>query len=154
MKKITINNILEVLCVVILLGVILFIVCFYNKIPTIIPIHYNLYNEVDGLGSKGNVWIIVGIEVVTYIGLSFLQRYPQKFNYPVRVTEFNKDRLFSLGKGIMLLMKLCIVLLYSYITLCMIGIMDLSMIVMMPGLLLFAIILPLIFIVKMKKCSS
>lgn len=151
MKKITINNALEVLCIIILLGVILFIISFYNKIPTIIPIHYDLYDKVDGVGSKSNVWIILAIGIITYIGMSFLQKYPQKFNYPVQVTESNKNKLFSLGIRIILIMKLCIILLYSYITLCMIGLMDLNSIILLPSLILFAVILPLIFIVKMKK---
>lgn len=151
MKKITVNLLIEILCALVLVCGILFIVFYYAKIPTIIPIHYSLSDQPDAYGSKSNVWFIVAIEVITYVGMSFLQKYPHKFNYPVQVTESNKERLFMLGVRIILLMKLCIVVLYTYIIFNMTGIIAMDLTLMTIGLLVFAIVLPIIFIAKMKK---
>ena len=147
------NKGLEILSAIILFGVLLFTICFYTRIPMIIPIHYDLFNNANGFGSKSSIWLVVVIELFTYIGMSFLQKFPQKFNYPVQVTESNKERLFFLGVRVMLVMKLCMVILYSCILLSMVTTFSRIMNWMENVIIIMVVVIPIIYIVKMNKCK-
>jgi hypothetical protein len=48
------------------------------------------------------VWLFVGLAVVTHVALTWLARVPWTYNYPVAVTEANYERLYTLGRSMML----------------------------------------------------
>lgn len=153
MKKLTVNLVLEVLCATILLGTLFYLSCIYNRIPEIIPIHYDLQGDADDYGNKNVVWILVVFEVFTYAVLSLVQLNPKSCNYPVQVTETNKKRLFFLGKRLLLCMKLCTVILFSYLAICVMGAFNLNSWILY-GTIALTLLLPVVFIAKMMKCKD
>ncbi len=51
---------------------------------------------------------------VIYIGLSILERYPHKFNYPVKATPANKTLLHQLGVNTIRYIKLTLTLFFTF----------------------------------------
>jgi hypothetical protein len=44
-------------------------------------------------------WLFSLLALFFYVGLSFLERFYHKFNYPVKVTENNATTLYKLALG-------------------------------------------------------
>jgi len=61
----------------------------YANLPDKIPIHYDLSGEVDGMGGKSVILLLVGIGLLLFVMLRVLNNYPHTFNYPVKITEDN-----------------------------------------------------------------
>ncbi len=51
---------------------------------------------------------------VLYIGLSILERYPHKFNYPVKATPADKTLLHQLGVNTVRYIKLTLTLFFTF----------------------------------------
>ena len=58
-----------------------------------VPAHFNAAGEVDAWGGRSAAWTLVVVEAVTWIFLTVVERFPGSFNYPVRLTEANRDVL-------------------------------------------------------------
>jgi uncharacterized membrane protein len=148
---------------VVLLTCILFIV-FWLKAPQIVPIHYNITGTADGFGSKSFLIPLLVFNIITYIGMSVLGRYPQIFNFPVGVTSSNAYSLYKVGKRMLSIIKLlfCIIFLYTiYYELKTLSILDTSTqksnaeFIIVMGVILFCLCFSMIFsIVKMCKMGK
>ncbi len=57
--------------------------------------------------------LLFTLACVLYIGLSILERYPHKFNYPVKVTPENKTLLHQLGINTVRYIKLTLILFFT-----------------------------------------
>lgn len=90
-------------------------VLFYEKLDKeiLIPIHYNMYGEVDGWGDSSNLIIQSLIALVLYLVFTVLERYYKKFNYVVPVTEQNADSLYRVGVQMMRHTKLVMLFLFA-----------------------------------------
>lgn len=88
----------------------------YAHLPEKIAIHYNLAGQADGWGSRETVWILPAIASLLYIALSVLQRFPRVYNYPVRITEENRQTIYRLGTDLMRYIKAVVVVLFSFMS--------------------------------------
>ena len=62
------------------------------------PTHFNLLTGVpDNWGGKVEMLVLMGVAVAVYVLLVLCCRYPNLMNYPARITEENKEKLYSLG---------------------------------------------------------
>lgn len=95
-------------------------VYYYNQLPQIIPIHFNASGEPDGYGNKSFLWIMPGIEVVLYISMLVLSRYPHLFNYPATITEENAHDQYQMGARLLRAVNLATAIIFCYITFSMI----------------------------------
>jgi uncharacterized membrane protein len=86
------------------------LLCYFYVLPNTIPIHYNLKNEPDGFGSKAYIFITPGIATALYILLSFVGRYPHRFNYLKPVTEENAERMYTSAVRLLRVAKMYIIL--------------------------------------------
>lgn len=82
---------------------------------TKIPIHYNIYGQVDGWGDRGFLLLLPLLALVFYIGFSILSKHYKKFNYPVKVTAQNASSVYKLGSRMMRHLKFFIILIFAYI---------------------------------------
>ena len=98
----------------VLVAIILYII-YWTKAPEVVPTHYNIHGEVDGYGSKATLLILPIITVVTYIGLTILNKYPHIFNFPATVTEQNALSLYKIATRFVRVLKLLLCLLFTYI---------------------------------------
>ena len=94
--KSTIQRFLEILSLLIVVGMTIYTFVMCQGLPDQVATHFNAIGEVDGFGSKWILWWMVGLMFFMY-GIMFLAPKMKKiYNYPVKITEENKERQFEL----------------------------------------------------------
>src|SRR5690554_6665695 len=104
---------LEVVCIIALAYTLLLPALRWDSIPATVPTHFDASGEVTTMGPRAALWLLVGITVLLYIGMSAIQRIPHMYNYPVRITEQNAAAQYRLGRLFMAAMKAWCVLLFA-----------------------------------------
>jgi uncharacterized membrane protein len=62
------------------------------KLPDVIPVHFNLNNEADNFGSKTMLWMFPVIATILVGLFAAIKKHPEYLNYPVKITEENRER--------------------------------------------------------------
>jgi uncharacterized membrane protein len=86
----------------------------YSALPETVPIHFNGAGEADGFGSKQTLFGVLTISFILYAGLSLLQGYPQKLNFPVKMTPENAARQYALAIRMIRSLKAFIALTFAW----------------------------------------
>ncbi len=115
-KKNKYNIFVEIVCLILLIGVLIYLFLNWNSIPDKIPGHYNAMGEIDSIGSKGELLILPFIGWLMYLGLSVIENFPQIWNTGVTVTEENKERVYRILKNMISTIKLLMVAVFVYLT--------------------------------------
>ena len=97
------DTIMEYLCRIMLIGTLIYLIVCWNTIPDQIPTHYN---EIDDWGGKGMIWFTVIIVWFLYLGISFVERYPDIWNTGVKITRENREKVYRLLKYLIRTSKL------------------------------------------------
>lgn len=115
MKRTILCLVINIICLLVLVGTTIFLIVYWNNIPDEIPTHYNTAGEVDNVGDKSAVimlpifnWIMFGI-------MSVVELCPGAWNTGVRVTPENSGRVYGILGRMFLLIKLELVLLLAFI---------------------------------------
>lgn len=90
---------------------------FYGHLEEggLIPIHYNIAGEIDGWGNRSFLWILPLIAFVFYAGLSLVERYYKRFNFPFKVTNQNATPVYRLSVCMVRHLKLFFMIIFTYI---------------------------------------
>jgi uncharacterized membrane protein len=86
-----------------------------NSLPDVIPIHFNMQNEADGYGSKTTLWLLPIIATLLVGLMSLVKRYPKYLNYPVAITEQNRERQQDLAFSLLSAIACIVPLLFCFI---------------------------------------
>ena len=113
--RLTLEIILQALSGLVILYVSFLIVIRYGDLPDTIPTHYNAFGEVVGWGNKSTILLLYGVNLVMYIGLTILERYPQLYNYPVQITENNIRIQYLLARILITSLKLGMTCIFTLI---------------------------------------
>jgi uncharacterized membrane protein len=70
----------------------------YFTLPAIIPTHYNLSGAPNAYGGKGSLLVMPIIAICLTVLLTFLTRYPHRYNYPWPITAENAPRQYALAR--------------------------------------------------------
>lgn len=87
----------------------------YRDLPEQIPTHFNASGQVDAWGQRESIWLLPGIAAIMYLLLTLLNRFPHLFNFPVKVTEANAERLYTIGTRAVRLLKIALILMMLYL---------------------------------------
>jgi uncharacterized membrane protein len=87
----------------------------FSTLPETIPTHIGLSGEIDGWGSKNQLFILPSISLLILIGLSILNKYPHTFNYLSKVTEENAHQLYTSGTRMLRIAKIIVVIVFFII---------------------------------------
>ena len=143
----------EILCLVLLIGILIYLFVKWSSIPDKIPGHYNAMGEIDRMGNKGELLILPIISWLMFLGMTVLEKFPQAWNTGVKVTEENKERVYRTLKNMISTMKVIIVAVFSYLTINSAQALSLSAwfltvcLILMFGLIIF-------FIIKLIRVSK
>ena len=96
------DKILEYLCRIILAGTLVFLIAYWSRIPAQVP-------EIDSWGGKGMIWFIVIMSWVMYLGITFVEKYPEIWNTGVKITKKNAEKVYRLLKYLIRTSKLIMV---------------------------------------------
>jgi hypothetical protein len=90
---------------------------FYGPahLPVRIPTHFNLLGQPDNWGSSRMLLLFPAIAAAIYLMMTWVSRYPSAFNFPVRVTPRNRERLEALALGMIAWLKAEVVTFLAWI---------------------------------------
>ena len=106
---------MEIICIIGLLTLIVLPVYFYNDLPAQIPKHFNASGSVDSYGDRKIIWLLPTVGLFLYVGLTFLAKAPFAFNYPVKVTDENAKKLYTLGARTIRILKVIVILSFVFL---------------------------------------
>jgi uncharacterized protein DUF1648 len=107
-----------VLWVLVVLGIAvcaLQLVLVWDALPARVPIHFGVTGRPDRYGSKSMLLILPAVAVALTLLLTLVARFPQSFNYPVRVTPENAPRLYRQGRLLLAWLNVLVVWLFAAI---------------------------------------
>ena len=100
--------------VVEIVGAVFFILMFvypwhyFDQLPESIPIHYDVAGNPKEYGSKNELWNLVLVGSVLYLGITILTFFPHMFNYLTTITEENAARQYRLATTLLRRLKVLI----------------------------------------------
>lgn len=116
-KRSKFDVIINIICLLCLVGSAVFLIINWDKISSSIPGHYNAAGEVDKMTDKSSSIILLIVGLIMFIGLSIIEKFPQIWNTGVQVTEENKEKVYRILKSMVETIKLLITLVFSYLAL-------------------------------------
>ena len=144
------QKVLNLLSFLLFLGLFLYPVLIWSKIPDEIPTHYNFAGEADAFGSKSSILIPSLIGALLYGLLLFVGHFPDIWNVPVKITAENKDWVYRNIKSLLSTMDFLIMLLYFYINYRSASQKDLNPVIII-GVIIFLFTSILYFCLRCKK---
>ena len=118
--------------------------------PENIPLHVNAQGEIDRWGES---WTIIGlplIALVLYGLLTLIQHRPQWCNYPVKITNENREQAYRQMSRIICHIKSLVICLFLYITLGVAQVVEINIFL----ILAFAFAIPFIIVTGWSKINS
>lgn len=106
----------EVVCLLCLIGSVIYLAVVYRSVPAQVPAHYNAAGAVDRMGSKNSVFIVLITNWLCYLLTTVLECFPQCWNTGVTVTEENRARIYRILKSMIGTTKLLCVGSFTYLT--------------------------------------
>jgi hypothetical protein len=91
------------------------LVLAWDALPARVPIHFGVTGRPDRYGSKSVLLILPAVAVALTLLLTLVARFPQSFNYPVRVTPENAPRLYRQGRLLLAWLNVLVVWLFAAI---------------------------------------
>ncbi|MFZ4549773.1 MAG: DUF1648 domain-containing protein, partial [Bacteroidales bacterium] len=151
-----IDLILEIVAFLFFLAIWFLPIAVYQNLPDIIPTHYNLKGEIDDWGSKNTIFILPAIGLILYIGITVLNKYPNIFNYPSKITEENALQQYSKATRWMRIIKLIIVVLFLAIEwkICITTVSSKLPVWFLPVVIVIPILLPIVLAFSLTKKPS
>ena len=95
------QRILGILAPAVLLGAIVFVLIRFSFLPARIPIHFNAKGEIDGWGGRFTLLVMPIIGLVMDGTLALAGRFPKSWNTGVRITLFNRVRVYRLVRDLL-----------------------------------------------------
>ncbi|MCI3938186.1 DUF1648 domain-containing protein [Chryseobacterium aahli] len=99
------------------LGLVIFLWWFtiknYKALPQRIPTHFDVEGKPDNFGNKKYAFFTPILSIIFYIGIFFLIRSPETANFPVEITDENRDVQFFIMNFFIrwLLLLICLIFL-------------------------------------------
>lgn len=114
-EPLLIDRLLDALVLGINVGLWVFTLKAYPRLPVEIVIHFDAYGNPDGYGGKWNLFILPALANLLSIGIFVLNLYPYIFNFPVKITPENAIYQYRLTTRLMRWTNLLISLLFAII---------------------------------------
>lgn len=89
---------------------------FFGDLPAEIPSHFNAAGEPDAFSSRGSIWVLPVVGVITTVGMLVLSRYPHLYNYPVEITEKNARTQYTLASRMIRIVGTTVAVLFTFIS--------------------------------------
>jgi uncharacterized membrane protein len=88
---------------------------YINSMPERIPVHFDINGVADGFGGKSTLWILPLTGAFTYLLLTIVSRFPEIYNFPVKITEENALVQYRLATRFIRLLKTVILILFLFL---------------------------------------
>lgn len=125
-KRNCFDRVIDIICLLVLVGITIYLIVRWNAIPDRIPAHYNGKGEIDRMGGKAELLITPVSNWILYLFMKGIEHAPQLWNTGITVTEENKERVYRITANLLRSIKLLTVLCFGYLALCSINCTSLS----------------------------
>lgn len=105
----------EIICLGLLAGIIVYLLWNWASIPQEVPLHYDWAGNVDRWGSKMELLILPIISWILYLFVTFIEQIPQIWNTGVTVTEENQVHVYRTLKYMIKSTKLIVVVDFTFL---------------------------------------
>lgn len=112
--------IFNILCLVMLIGITVFLIVKWTSIPSVVISHYDFAGNADGFGKKSSVLVPPITAWILYVLMTVISCFPGVWNTGVKVTDENRERVYSVILNMLNIIKTIIVFIFCYMTLCMV----------------------------------
>lgn len=116
MNKKIFYRIINILCLVVLVGTIVWLVAIWDSIPDEIATHFDYAGNPDSYGAKTDIIVIPIFSWLLYGMMMLVELIPGAWNTGVKVTPENSERVYGIIKSMIVFLKLYIVILFTIIT--------------------------------------
>jgi hypothetical protein len=82
-----------------------------------VPMHYNFQGEITRYGNPSELIILGVVSSLLFIGMTWINKYPHLFNYPVNITEKNALSQYTRATRMIRYLKTVITFLFLIIIL-------------------------------------
>jgi uncharacterized membrane protein len=82
-----------------------YVIYTWNDLPAKVPTHFNAAGKVDGWGEKGSLWLLPTLGLLLFVGMSFLERVPHVYNYPVMITDENAPHIYLESRRLLVIIN-------------------------------------------------
>jgi uncharacterized membrane protein len=106
---------INILCLIQLIGIVIYFLIIWNTFPDQIPGHYNAAGEITRWGNKAELLILPVISWFMYLMITGTEQFPEIWNTGVEVTEENRERVYQILKNMIGVLKLVMVTAFSFI---------------------------------------
>lgn len=106
---------LEILAAIGLLVLLALPVFYYGQLPEQIPTHFGANGLPDKFGPKLTLWLLPIVGLCIYGLMTFVNRRPDWFNFPVKITAENAARQYGLAVRLIRLLKAMVTVLFAYL---------------------------------------
>lgn len=99
-----------------ILGVVIIIYLvlkYWAVLPESVPTHFDFSGRADAWSGRNSILFEPLLGIAFYLGLSWLSRFPHKFNYPVPITKANARRQYQLARAMLAMLKVELVCLFT-----------------------------------------
>ena len=110
------QRIAGILAPVIYAGAFLLIALRWRTLPEQVPTHYDFAGNVNGWGSRWTLVIMPAIGLLADLAIAVSLRFPRSWNAGVKITVFNRARVYKLLRDLMADLRLSCALLFAYIS--------------------------------------
>lgn len=93
----------------------LYTIVNFANLPDTIPLHFDAKGNADGFGSKQNVWLLLGLMTLLFVGIHILGKHPHLHSYTVAITEENALKNYRFSSRILRIVNFFDLLLFAYI---------------------------------------
>ena len=141
----------DVVSVVCLLVMFILIALYWGQLPEQIPTHYGIDGQPNAWGGRGAVLILPLLSLFLFAVLTGARFLPASmYNFPVAVTEENRERLLDLGREMLSVVKACLLL--AFLPMIVFLVLDLPLPVWYTVVLLLLIFVPIVvYIIRVVK---
>ena len=88
----------------------------YVVLPETVPTHFNFKGQPDAYGSKISLLYVPIISLILTAGMTWLNRYPEIFNYPVKITEENAEKQYKNAQTAIRWLKVAVNVIFLLVT--------------------------------------
>ncbi len=95
-----------------LIGTWILLLTNFQSLPETIPSHFDFRGNPDGYSSRNTILVLPIVGTVAFFFLTWINRKPHQFNYPVKITPENAFRQYSNATKLIRFLKLALLLLF------------------------------------------
>ncbi|MBE5944072.1 MAG: DUF1648 domain-containing protein [Lachnospiraceae bacterium] len=116
MNKKIIYRIINILCLMILIGTVIWLVIVWDSLPDEVAMHFNAAGEVDRTSRKTDIIILPIMSWLMYGIMVLVEHIPGAWNTGVKVTPENSARVYGIIKRMIVILKLLLVIIFTMMT--------------------------------------